>query len=64
MRSKLWKKKNYSHIRNPKYDSKIGDELREKAETLKSSLLSNGYSERELDSILLETKKDDFSMLR
>jgi len=54
----------YSHIRNTKYDSKIGDEMRKKAETLKSSLLSSGFSEAELNSTLLEKRKDEFDMLR
>lgn len=54
----------YSNIRNPKYDSKYGEELRKKEESLKNKLLLQGYTEKELDITFLEEKKEELDMLR
>jgi hypothetical protein len=54
----------YAHIRNSRYDAKMGDKLRGKVTTLQDALLSSGYTEKELNETLLETKKDEFDLLR
>lgn len=54
----------YAHIRNTKYDSSYGEELRKKEDVLKNKLLSQGYNEKELDAAFLKEKKQELEMLR